>query len=51
MKWSVIICNKHDIYELPHKLPNGLKFKALVISGKSQNSPVLSPPKINLAKN
>ena len=25
VKWSVIISNKHGIYELPYKLPNDLR--------------------------
>ena len=34
------IFDKHDIYELPHKLPNDLRLRILgnyEISGKSQN--------------
>ena len=29
VKRSVIISNKHGIYELPHKLPNDLRLKKL----------------------
>ena len=29
VKRSVIISNKHDIYELPHELPNDLRSKIL----------------------
>ena len=39
-KQSTIISNKHDLYELPHKLPNNLGLKILEnqeISGESQN--------------
>ena len=37
-KKSVIISNKHSTYELPHQLPNDLRFRILIleISGKSQ---------------
>ena len=40
VKRSVIISNKHGIYELPHKLPNDLRLRILgnwERSGKSQN--------------
>ena len=29
VKWIVIISNKHDIYKLPHDLPNNLRLRAL----------------------
>ena len=29
VKWSVIISNKHDIYDLPQALPNDLRLKDL----------------------
>ena len=38
-KRSVIVSNKHGIYELPHDLPNELRLKILgnkEISGKCQ---------------
>ena len=31
VKRSMIINNKHDIYELPHELPNDLRLRTLVI--------------------
>ena len=40
VKRSVIINNKHSIYELPHGLPNDLRLSILrnwEILGKSQN--------------
>ena len=39
-KQRVIISYKHDIYELPHELPNDLRLRILEnqeITGKSQN--------------
>ena len=39
-KRSTIVSNKHDLYKLPHKLPNNLRLKILEnqeISGESQN--------------
>ena len=30
VKRIVIISNKHDIYELPHQLPNDLELRTLV---------------------
>ena len=56
VKQSVIISNKHGIYELPHKLPNDLTYRILKnkeISGKSKNLLelylVLSlPPKLKM---
>ena len=54
IKRSVIINNKHGIYELPHGLPNDLRRSILrnwEILGKSQNSIdyslVHSPPPQN----
>ena len=29
VKQSAIICNKHGIYKLPHKLPNDLRLRTL----------------------
>ena len=29
LKWSVIISNKHDAYELAHEFPNDLRLKIL----------------------
>ena len=29
VKRIVIISNKHDVYELPHKLPNNLRLRIL----------------------
>ena len=43
---SVIINNKHGIYELPHKLPNGLRLRILEnqkILGQSENFIELQP--------
>ena len=40
VKPTVIIRNKHGIYELPHELPNDLRLRALgneEISRRSQN--------------
>ena len=40
VKWSVIISNKHGIYELPHELTNDLRLRILgnwEKSGKSQD--------------
>ena len=40
VKRTVIISNKHGIYELPHELPKDLRLTILEnyeISGKSQN--------------
>ena len=40
VKLSVIISNKHGIYDLPHEMPNDLRRKILgnqENSGKSQN--------------
>ena len=56
VKQSVIISNKHGIYELPHKLPNDLTYRILKnkeISEKSKNLLelylVLSlPPKLKM---
>ena len=36
---SVIINNKHDIYELPHELSNGLRFMMLESIRKYQENP------------
>ena len=43
----MIISNKHDIYELPHELPNDLSLSRILgnweISGKSQNFKEFKP--------
>ena len=38
VKRSVIISNKHGIYELPHELPNDLRLGILGSQEKSQKS-------------
>ena len=37
VKRSVIISNKHGIYELPHKLPNDVKLRILEIRKDQKN--------------
>ena len=58
VKRSVIISNKHGIYELPYELPNDLRITILrnkVISRKSKTSQNYSlvpslPPKMRMRK-
>ena len=37
IKRSVIISNKHGIYELPHELPNNLRLRILEIMKYQEN--------------
>ena len=45
LKRSVIISNKHGIYELPHELPNNLRFRILEnqeVPGKLRNYEIIA---------